>query len=321
MSIALSNTTSVPAQTLERLQEDVLLPICKACGTQYSYPRSSCIICDDPRQFVPPSGQAWTNLAELGSTFKQSLLPDQDDNRIHHVVTEPGFAINQTPFLIETAEGSYIWECTAFLSVELIGYLTQLKKPLRAIAISHPHFFTTSLTWSRALNIPLYICADDREWYQRLDDIKETDDVRFWTQQVQLGKGVKLIQCGGHFPGSSVLYWDRLAEPAPSPNHLPTKPVPVSGILFTSDTIMVQPTQKGFAFLWSVPNCIPLRPKAVLAIQQKLKGVQYSQATSSWPGRWIRQDAKQVFEESVVTHLSAQGWRIEGDELLKDYAQ
>ena len=42
-------------------------------------------------------------------------------------------------FLIETAGGSYIWECSAFLSLGLIGHLSELKKPLKAMAISHPH--------------------------------------------------------------------------------------------------------------------------------------------------------------------------------------
>lgn len=48
--------------------------------------------------------------------------------------------IDEKPaFLIETAGGSYIWECSAFLSLGLIGHLSELKKPLKAMAISHPH--------------------------------------------------------------------------------------------------------------------------------------------------------------------------------------
>jgi hypothetical protein len=57
-----------------------------------------------------------------------------------------------------------------------------------------------------------------------------------------------------HFPGSSILHWDRLQEPTPA--ELPTKPTPVSGIIFTADTIMVQPTQRNFTFIWSAPNMV-----------------------------------------------------------------
>lgn len=122
MSIPLPDTSSVPSHALDALQEDALLPICKTCGTQYPSPRDDCSlillfissrvlllstfkhltgsssgpICEDPRQWVPASGQAWTSLADLGSKSKHSLLPDKEDVRISHIVTEPAFAIGQT---------------------------------------------------------------------------------------------------------------------------------------------------------------------------------------------------------------------------------
>ncbi|WVQ93691.1 hypothetical protein IAU59_000767 [Kwoniella sp. CBS 9459] len=279
-----------------------------------------CPICLDPRQFVPPSGQQWTTLAELSKhqERKHRLLLDDVDDRISMIVTEPGFGINQTPILIETGDGSYIWDCAAFLSLPLVGHLTSLERPLKGIVISHPHFFSTSLTWSRALDVPLYLNEDDKDWFQRLGDIRDSDQVVWWTGERELGKGVKVIQCGGHFPGSAVLYWDRLVEPAPSKDDLPTKPTPVSGVLFTADTLMVQPTQRGFAFLWSVPNMIPLRPKSILSIHHTLKNLSFDEATSSWPGKWIRSDARRALEESVVGILAAEGWRLgEGGDLVE----
>ncbi|WVF66059.1 hypothetical protein IAT40_000797 [Kwoniella sp. CBS 6097] len=343
MYVDLKPSPSIPLQALEALQDDALLPICVTCGTQYprSHANSSrtssstqqassdtdaaaqevpeCPICLDPRQYVPASGQQWTTLAELykdpesAKERKHRLLVDEKDERISMIVTEPGFGINQTPILIETADGSYIWDCSAFLSLPLIGHLTSLKRPLKGIVISHPHFFSTSLTWSRALSVPLYLNEDDKEWFQRLVDVKDKDQVVWWTGEKELGKGVKVIQCGGHFPGSSVLYWDRLSEPAPPKDDLPTKPTPVSGILFTADTLMVQPTQKGFSFLWSVPNLIPLRPKSILSIYNTLRNLSFDEATSSWPSKWIRSDAKKALEESVVAYLAAEGWRLDED--------
>ena len=41
--------------------------------------------------------------------------------------------------LIETSEGSYIWDCAAYIGLPLISHLLSLSKPLKAIAISHPH--------------------------------------------------------------------------------------------------------------------------------------------------------------------------------------
>ena len=42
--------------------------ICTTCGTQYEpgdKPPATCPICDDERQYVPPSGQGWTTLDSL----------------------------------------------------------------------------------------------------------------------------------------------------------------------------------------------------------------------------------------------------------------
>ncbi|WWC85986.1 uncharacterized protein L201_000857 [Kwoniella dendrophila CBS 6074] len=328
IEIELEPSPSIPLNALEVLQSEGLLPICVACGTQYPKTFSTdrnCLICEDPRQAIPATGQEWTNLIELGNNpgeggenRKHVILKDEEDDRISLISCKPGFAINQTPIIIESSEGSYIWDCSAFISLPLIGYLNKLKRPLKGISISHPHFFTTSLTWSRALNVPLYLCEDDKEWYQRISDIKEEDDnIIWWRSEKELSKSVKLIQCGGHFPGSSILYWDRLNEPAPSKDDLPKTQTPVSGIIFTADTLMVQPTQKNFSFVWSVPNMIPLRPKSIISIQERLKAISFSQATSSWPNRWIRQDAKKALDESVTTFLAAEGWRIDDGKLVE----
>ena len=46
--------------------------ICNTCGTQYApsdKPPAACPICDDERQYVPPTGQAWTTLEALRMRF------------------------------------------------------------------------------------------------------------------------------------------------------------------------------------------------------------------------------------------------------------
>lgn len=65
-------------------------------------------------------------------------------------------------------------------------------------------FFATSLTWSRALRVTLYLCEADREWFQRLSDIKQEDQVVWWTGRKDIGPGVTLIQCGGSVPYSGL---------------------------------------------------------------------------------------------------------------------
>jgi hypothetical protein len=91
----------------------------------------------------------------------------------------------------------------------------------------------------------------------------------------------------------------------------------VSGIIFTADTIMVQCTQKKFTFVWSVPNTIPLGPHDVIKILEAVDDLPFHQATSTWPGRFIRENAKEALVDSAASHLARIGWkRVPGPEKI-----
>lgn len=161
--------------------------------------------------------------------------------------------------------------------------------------------------------MPLYINALDKEWYARTASI-QGDEVIFWRGTQRLSANITLVECGGHFPGSAVLHWDRAGEPLTSEADARA---PDSGLLLVADTVMVQPAQKGFTFMWSYPNMIPLHPSDVLRIQQILSEYDYDSVSGTWPDRWVRTGAKRVFDESVETYLSATGWeRAPGDKLV-----
>ncbi|GMK59596.1 hypothetical protein CspeluHIS016_0802020 [Cutaneotrichosporon spelunceum] len=308
-------THPVPQRALDAIAADAHLPICATCGTQYSSKiEGICPCCADERQWSPATGQEWTSLAEL-ATHTHALQVDSEDARIEFIEASPPFAINQTPILLNTHAGHYIWDCHAPFTPALAGYLAALNPPLKAIAISHPHFFSTSLVWARALRVPLYLCAADREWYARASDVTASDDVRFWTGRADLGPGVTLVQCGGHFPGSSVLYWDRGAEP----DAAPAEPAPATGnpstkkgLLLVSDTMMVCADRRGFTFMWSYPNMIPLRPADAVAVVAAVDGLEYGAACSTWPNRMIRTNAKATVHASLARYLDATGWELDG---------
>ncbi|RSH77825.1 uncharacterized protein EHS24_002885 [Apiotrichum porosum] len=311
----LSDASRVSPAALAALAADADLPMCATCATQYPAPRRNCPVCDDPRQYVPGSGQAWTTLGKLIEEGRKNIvMQDKEDERIKLLGTVPSFAISQSPFLIETNGGSYIWDCMGTLTPALVDYLTHLKTPLKAMAISHPHFFSTSLTWSRVLGVSLFINSEDRHWYQRDDDLKPTDKVKFWNGKQDIGPGVTLVQCGGHFPGSSVLFWDRAAEPAGAKSADGSAPAPTNGLLLTADTIMVQPTQKGFTFMWSYPNMVPLEPIEMLKVVQSIQHLDYGAVSSAWPDRFVRHDAKKQMLESVAVYLDQTGWEQDDTE-------
>src|ERR1700710_195646 len=128
------------------------LLICTACGTQFDHEDRSiltrCRICDDPRQFVPTSGQAFTTLGELkrekhGNKWK----PFDEDDRFWSIWTEPKVGIGQRAILIKTSLGLIMWDCITYLDAETIERINGLGG-LAAIIISHPHYYSTHLEWA-----------------------------------------------------------------------------------------------------------------------------------------------------------------------------
>ncbi len=56
-------------------------------------------------------------------------------------------------------------------------------------------FYTTSLTWSRALGVPLVLAVADKEWFFRETHV--TDEIRWLEDCKEIGPDVKMIRCGG----------------------------------------------------------------------------------------------------------------------------
>lgn len=229
--------------------------VCCTCGTQFPTADAdavtSCHICSDPRQFVPPTGQSFTTLGEATSRgHRNEFTPYAGDPRIVFIETTPKFGIGQRAMLVGTARGNILWDCIALLDGETVGRIVAMGG-LRAMVISHPHFYSTHVQWARAFGCPVYIAAEDQGWRTM-----QSSHVRLVTETETaiLGPdaGVKAIKLGGHFPGSMVLHFD--------------------GRLLVADTLMTTPAGLGswpdgtarppglssYAFLWSIPNMIPL---------------------------------------------------------------
>jgi hypothetical protein len=63
--------------------------------------------------------------------------------------TQPKFAIGQRALLLCTPEGNILWDCISLIDDATITLINGLGG-LHAIAISHPHFYTTLVDWSHA---------------------------------------------------------------------------------------------------------------------------------------------------------------------------
>lgn len=261
--------------------------ICKACGTQYPEakgPPRACAICNDPRQFVPKSGQEWTTLEKLRPGHRNGFR--QYEPNLIGIGTTPEFAIGQRALLLRTRHGNFLWDCISLIddaTVEIISALGGLC----GIAISHPHYYTTMLEWSDAFSgAPIYLHAADREWVMQAGPA-----IEFWEgEQKELAPGITLIHCGGHFAGGAVLHW--------------TEGAAGRGVLLSGDILQVTPDGM-VTFMYSYPNQIPLGAEAVKGIGNAIKGFAYDRIYGAWWDRAIDKDAQMVLAESVARYIKA----------------
>ncbi|HEX7075794.1 MAG TPA: MBL fold metallo-hydrolase [Hyphomicrobiaceae bacterium] len=269
--------------------------ICTACGTQYPpshTPPASCPICEDERQFIPQTGQSWTTQEKLALSHVNGWLEYEPD--ILGIGTQPRFAIGQRALLLRTGHGNVLWDCISMLDAATVTLLKALGG-IQAMAISHPHFYTSMTDWSRAFSVPVHVHADDREWIMRSDG-----ELALWEgETLELLPDVTLIRAGGHFAGSSMLHWARGAGGR--------------GVLCASDTAYVVADRKHVSFMRSYPNLIPLGAREVNAIAEALAPFEFDMMFGNFFDSVIRTGAKQAVERSVRRYLSAIGSADPGD--------
>jgi glyoxylase-like metal-dependent hydrolase (beta-lactamase superfamily II) len=262
--------------------------ICTTCGTQYAdagQPPGACIICQDDRQYVKVSGQNWTTLERLRLTNRNSIKYKEPG--VIGIGIDPQFAIGQRALLVRTAAANVLWDCIPLLD-EAVVEAIQALGGISAIAISHPHYYSTMVEWSRALgDVPIYLHAADREWVMRPDKA-----IVFWEGETRaLGASLTLIRCGGHFPGGTVLHWAAGAGGR--------------GALLSGDIIQVVPDRKHVSFMYSYPNYIPLPASAIEQIVAAVEPLAYDRVYGAFWDLVIERDGKAVVKKSAERYLRA----------------
>jgi hypothetical protein len=137
--------------------------ICVTCGTQSAesdQPPQSCLICEDERQFVGWGGQQWTTLDELRQSHRSVVR--LEELGLYGIGMEPSFAIGQRALLISSPGGNVLWDCIPLVDQALVEMIRGIGG-LAAVAISHPHFYTSMVEWARAFGSPIYLHAADRQ--------------------------------------------------------------------------------------------------------------------------------------------------------------
>jgi len=264
--------------------------ICVTCGLQYApsaQPPATCPVCVDDRQYVPASGQQWTTLDELRRTHTNRITSIEPG--LWSIRSEPAFAIHHNGFIVDTGDGLVLWDTNAVIDDATVAAVRGLGAgPVRAIAISHPHFYTTMSEWSRAFGgVPVHLHAADERWIMRPDPC-----VKLWQgETLSLLPDVTLIRGGGHFPGGAMLHWAKGADGR--------------GVLCASDIATVTTDRKFFTFMRSYPNLIPLSAKQVTAIGAALEPFAFDTVYSHFFDRVIRTGGKRALQVSIKRYLDA----------------
>ena len=264
--------------------------ICVTCGTQFAdadLPPGRCPICDEVRQYVNPRGQTWTTMRELRGDHRNVLTAEEP--HLTGIRTEPGFAIGQRALLVQTADGNVLWDCVSLLDDATIDTIRS-RGGIDAIAISHPHYYSSMVDWSAAFgDAPIYIHESDAQWIMRPDP-----RVRFWSgASIPLLDSVMLIVTPGHFEGYQVLHWRQGAGG--------------QGALLSGDQPQVCMDTRWVSFMYSYPNYIPLAPATVSRIVEILRPYAFDRIYGAFPRRTVATEGKAAVERSAERYLRAVG--------------
>jgi hypothetical protein len=262
--------------------------ICTTCGTQFTSSEDEpdhCTICEDERQYVNPDGQQWTTLEVLQKNKK--LIFHKIEENLYGIGINPKFGIGQRALLVTTESGNVLWDCISLVNDAAVDFIRALGG-IDAIAISHPHFYSSMVEWSRAFeDAPIYLHQDDREWVQRPDD-----RIHFWSGDTKKISGdLTLINAGGHFEGGTVLHWPN------SPNG--------SGALLAGDILQVVADRNHVSFMYSYPNLIPLNEQKINHIIELIDPFSYERIYSAWWDRNILENAEQAVHQSAQRYKNA----------------
>jgi hypothetical protein len=255
--------------------------ICATCGVQHAAsvePPAACAICDDERQYVPATGQRWTSLEELRAEGRRNVLEPLEPG-LTQIRTEPSFAIGQQAYLVRTPAGNVLWDCISYLDDETVAAVGELGG-IDAIAISHPHFYSSCVEWAHAFDATVWLPSVDRAWVMRPDpSIRHVDE-----DEVSPVEGVRLVRVGGHFHGSTVLSWPGGADGR--------------GVLLTGDTVATVADPRSVTIMYSYPNRIPLSPAEVRDVGARLLALDFDRLYAGWDGDVIDRGAHEAVERS-----------------------
>jgi glyoxylase-like metal-dependent hydrolase (beta-lactamase superfamily II) len=187
--------------------------------------------------------------------------------------------------LVPSSAGTIMWDCVSVASDAAISALRE-RGGVDAIAISHPHFYSSMVEWSDALGgVPILLHEADRAWVHC-----SSPNIEWWNgDSLTLSDDVRLIHLPGHFPGSSALLWDS------APNGRRT--------LLAGDSLHVVDDRTHVTVMHSVPNFIPVGPHVIRDLRERLTGIVFDDLYGFTWGRNLIGGADEAVARSLTRYL------------------
>lgn len=266
-------------------------PLCKTCGTQYPSGQKLpdiCTICNDDRQYVTEQGQVWMELDDLAKQYGTKISKVSDN--LYALRIFPDFAISQRAFLVTSAHGNILWDCIPLLDEATTEFIRS-KGGLKAIAISHPHYYSNMNVWAETFDCPVYIHEADAGWVMH-----KGHNLTFWKGRSLPILDTEMIHIGGHFPGSCML-----KVPSLSPK----------GAILSGDTLYISKSRRHIAVMYSYPNFILLPKRDFISVLENTKNLEFDTMYGAFMGQDLVGNARQVLDTSMQRYMEDYGYENE----------
>ncbi len=271
-------------QDQEQIKPEVKPLFCTTCGTQFidtKHTSGNCPVCSNDRQYLPAKGQAWTKMEELRSNYT-NLFTRISDN-LYEIITLPKFAIGQKAFLILSPNGNILWDCISLLNEATVEFIKS-KGGLKAIVISHPHYYSSINDWAETFNCPIYIHQNDEEFIYT-----KGSRISLWKgAEIELWDGIKIKNIGGHFPGSSLLIVPYISA---------------KGTIFCGDTFYISPSKTHVSVMYSYPNFIPVSLSEIKRINESMINIPFDTLIGAFDNQKISPNAKEILHASFLKYI------------------
>lgn len=271
--------------------------VCLTCGAHVPGDRAApevCATCSDERQYVGPLGQRWQRHTALAADHRVRVDPLEPG--LYGIDVEPSIGIGQRALLVCTPEGNLVWDCVGVLTDagrDAIGSLGGV----RAVAVSHPHFYTGMATFAEAFGAEIVLHGADAAHVTH-----PHPRIRHWDgERLDVFGGITLVRAGGHFAGGTVAHWPAGADGR--------------GALLSGDILQVVPDRRFVGFMYSYPNLIPLPLREVERVAAAIDDLPFDRIHGGWSDRVIASGAKDVVARSVERYRRALAGRLDGERL------